>query len=91
MASTNKYACPDCGSPVYAWVEEVIEHRSAVDPTTGHFMQAVQVPMGNATCNGGLSCTNTECQWSTSNEDIPDHFLEGLSGQGFEELTGPVE
>ncbi|GAJ51029.1 hypothetical protein ASA01S_156_00010 [Aeromonas salmonicida subsp. masoucida NBRC 13784] len=37
MASKNKFVCPDCGSPVYGWVEEVIEHRAAVDPKTGRF------------------------------------------------------
>lgn len=91
MASKNKFICPDCGSPVYGWVEEVIEHRAAVDPKTGRFKKAKKVSVGNMTCNAGFSCTNSECEWSSHHSDeIPDHFLEGLSGQGFEALAESV-
>lgn len=79
----NEYSCPECGSEVYAWVEEVVEHRSKINPKTGAFKRILQVSIGDHTNNAGVHCT--ECDWSTYHGDdsIPGKFIDGVMGERF--------
>lgn len=86
----SQYVCPECGSQLRLWAEQIVEHSSNINPKTGRLTKKIDKRVvGLAAGCRGLECT--KCDWSLNmddvdcpeidfNEDEVDRFFEVIEG-----------